>query len=64
MAMERMNEDIRKTIKAAGLKQWQVAKELGISEATIIRWLRDELNEERRNAIFSAIESLQKRKEK
>ncbi|MBQ6960157.1 MAG: hypothetical protein IJP78_04160 [Clostridia bacterium] len=53
-----MNQEIRQAIKAANLKQWQVAKACGVTEWTFIRWLRDELSEERRNAIFAAIESL------
>ena len=58
-----MNTEIRKAIKAAGLFQWQVAKACGISEVTLIRWLRDELSEERRKAIFSAIETLSRKGE-
>lgn len=53
-----MNQEIRKRIKAAGLKQWQVARQCGVTEYTFIRWLRDELTEDRRNAIFKAIEAL------
>lgn len=53
-----MNQEIKDRIKAAGVKQWQVAKECGVSEWTFVRWLRDELTEERRNAIFKAIDSL------
>ena len=55
-----MNQEIRQAIKAAGLKQWQVAKACGVNEYTFIRWLRDELSEERRNAIYRAIDSLQR----
>jgi len=53
-----MNQEIRQAIKVAGLKQWQVAKACGVNEYTFIRWLRDELSEERRNAIFKAIDTL------
>ena len=53
-----MNQEIKDRIKAAGVRQWQVAKECGVSEWTFVRWLRDELTEERRNAIFKAIDSL------
>ena len=53
-----VNQEIRQAIKAAGLKQWQVARACGVNEYTFIRWLRDELSEERRNAIFAAIEAL------
>ena len=56
-----MNADVRQKIKAAGLFQWQVAKACGISEVTLIRWLRDELSKERREAIFAAIEALSKK---
>jgi len=55
-----VNQEIRKAIKAAGLKQWEVARACGITEYTLIRWLRDELSEERKKAIFGAIEALQR----
>lgn len=55
-----MNQEIRQAIRAAGLKQWQVAKKCGVTEFTFIRWLRDELPEARRAAIFGAIEALQR----
>ena len=53
-----MNQEIRTAIKAAGLRQWQVAKACGVVESTFIRWMRDELTDERRKAIFEAIEAL------
>ena len=58
-----MNTDVRQKIKAAGVYQWQVAKACGISEVTLIRWLRDELSEERRKAIMAAIEALSRKGE-
>ncbi len=51
-----MNNDIKKKIKAAGLHQYQVADLCGISETTLVRWLRYELNDEKKNMIFTAIE--------
>ena len=53
-----MNQEIRQRIKAAGLKQWQVAKQCGATEFTFIRWLRDELTEDRKKAIYRAMETL------
>ena len=53
-----MNQDIKAMIKAAGLKQWQVASKCGVVESTFIRWLRFEIPEERRKAIFAAIDAL------
>lgn len=55
-----MNDDVRKAIRISGFRHWQVAAQLGICENTLVRWLRDELSEERRNAIYRAIDSLQR----
>lgn len=52
---------IREKIREAGLFQWQVAQKIGVSEFTLIRWLRSELSEERVNAIYKAIETLAKK---
>ena len=54
-----MNTEIRNTIKASGLKQWQVAKKLNVAESTFIRWLRDDLSAERKESICQAITDLQ-----
>lgn len=56
-----MNSEIRQKIKAEGLYQWEVAKACGVTEYTLIRWLRDELSEERRKAIMAAIEALSRK---
>lgn len=53
-----LNQDIREAIKKSNLYQWQIAKACGVNEVNFIRWLRDELPEERRKAIFKAIEEL------
>ena len=59
----RMNQEIRKRIQEAGLKQWQVAMKCGVTEYTFIRWLRVELSEERKNTIYQAIEALSQKGE-
>lgn len=55
-----MNEDIKQTIKAAGLYQCQVARKMGIYEHALQRMLRKELKEEQRNAVYKAIAELKK----
>ena len=55
---QEINLEIRNAIRAAGLKQWQVAKACGVNEYTFIRWLRVVLSDERKKAIFAAIEAL------
>ena len=53
-----MNNDIKDIIKQKGIKQWQVAEKIGISERTLIVWLRSELNDDRRQKIEKAINAL------
>lgn len=49
------NEKIRKALTAAGMKQWQLADLLGISEPTLTRWLRHELPQEKQAEIVAVI---------
>lgn len=49
------NEDIKKKIKEAGLHQYQIADLCGVSETTLVRWLRYELTSEKREMILAAI---------
>ena len=53
--MIRRNEDIRKTVRDAGLTLWMVAEAMGISEATMTRKLRNELAEEEKQHILNII---------
>ena len=57
-----MNQEIKKMIKEAGTKQWKVADALGVSEGTLLRWLRFELSEEKKALILEAIEKTRARK--
>ena len=50
-----MNSQLRKMIRDAGLKHWQIADMCGISEATLVRWLRHELTREQKEQIQKAI---------
>ena len=55
-----MNSEIKMAIKNSGMKQWQVAKACKVAESTFVRWLRDELSEDRKAMILSAIDELAK----
>lgn len=46
----------------SGVKQWEVAEQLGISEFTYSRWLRTELPDSKRVQILQAIEDVKKQK--
>lgn len=54
------NQATREAAKMKGVKHWQIAAYLGISEPTIVRWLRTPLSAEKEKAIMAAIEALAK----
>lgn len=54
------NQDVRRAAKAAGVKLWQIAEEMGISSAWFSVRLRKELNAEQKAEIFGIIEKLSK----
>lgn len=54
------NQTVREAAKRKGVKHWQIAAYLGISEPTIMRWLRIPLSPEREKAILEAIEEIEK----
>ncbi|WP_455721171.1 hypothetical protein [Agathobacter sp.] len=56
------NLDIRQKIYDAGLKHYEIAKEIGVSSFTLSVWLRDDLDGERLERVNNAIESLKKKR--
>lgn len=54
------NLSIRKTIRAERLRNWEVAKKVGISDSRFSVWLRTPLNDERRKRVENAIQELTK----
>ena len=58
------NVDIRSAFMSAGIKQWEVAAAVGVSESHFSKKLRHKLPAEDKQRIFEAIEQLaQERKE-
>lgn len=53
-----VNEKLRKIINDSGVRQWQIADELGIHEKTLTVWLRHELPEDKKQMILDAVEKL------
>lgn len=58
------NKIIREELKARGVRHWELAAELGISEQTMVRRLRFELDEDRQLDMLMKIEEIAKRKER
>lgn len=53
-----MNDAIRQKIRASRIRQYEVAAKIGVSEYTLIRWLRRELTQEQTDKILRAIDEL------
>lgn len=49
------NKDLRTEFRLANVKQWEVADAIGISEMTMVKWLRRELDDERKERIRQGI---------
>lgn len=52
------NQDIRQYAKKAGVRLWEVAEFLGISDPTMTRKLRHELPETEKTKLFEIIDKL------
>ena len=52
------NEQIKDLMKENGIYMWQVAKKLNVYETSLCKWFREELSEERKQEILSAIEEI------
>ena len=52
------NADIKSLLKRNGLFYWQVAEQIGVAESTLLRWMRIELDAERKDQIASAVAEL------
>lgn len=52
------NEEIKERLRVEGIRQYLLATQLDVSEATLGRWLRFPLPEEKYREILTALEQL------
>lgn len=52
------NTELRAEIQKSRLRQWEIAAFIGVSEYTLVRWLRTELPADKQAAILEAIKKL------
>lgn len=57
------NKIVREELKQRRVRHWELAHELGVSEQTLVRWLRFELDEDRQLDMLEKVETIAKRKE-
>lgn len=53
------NQVIRRAARVAGVPLWKVAAHIGVSEPTLIRWLRFPLPEDKEQRVMAAIAALE-----
>ncbi|MBR2520776.1 MAG: hypothetical protein IKE62_01165 [Oscillospiraceae bacterium] len=56
--MQKENQAIRERAKAEHVTLWQIAMKIGVSEPTLIRWMRLPLPEEKERRICDAISAI------
>ena len=49
------NKDLRDEMRIANVRQWEVAEAIGISEMTMVKWLRRELEESKKTLVRDGI---------
>lgn len=52
------NADLKEKMKNRGVRQWQIAEYIGISESVLSRYMRHELSSDLRDRVLNAIETL------
>lgn len=57
------NKEIRELAQRKKVRHWQIADYIGISDGTLVKWLRHELPEERAQKIMEAIDAIASTKE-
>lgn len=49
------NKDLRDEMRIANVRQWEVAEAIGISEMTMVKWIRRELDDNKKVLIREGI---------
>lgn len=52
------NEQLRAVMRENNIYMWQVAKKLNVYETSFCKWFREELSDERKQQVLSAIEEI------
>ena len=56
--MNKANHDLRLLIAGLGLRQWQIARQCGVSPGTMCAWMRESLPPDKLARIQDAIDEL------
>ena len=64
MMVQQANMDIRRAAASAGFYLWEIAAEVGVTDSTFSRKLRNELSDSEKEAVFRAIERMKEYRDK
>lgn len=53
------NEEVRRAMRRTGLRQFEIAKHLGVSQYTLSHWLQNELPKEKKEFILQKIREIE-----
>lgn len=54
--MSTANEVVK--VSKGNIPLWKIAKKLGVHEVTLIRWMREEMDEEKKGRVLEAIDDI------
>lgn len=57
------NKELRNEAKRRNVKHWQIADYIGISESTLVHWLRKKLPDNKEKQVYEAICAIAARQE-
>lgn len=60
--MKKENQEIRDRLRVAGITQWRLARQIGVSDGTLCLWLRVPLSGERRERVLEGLAELEREK--
>ncbi len=49
------NRELRDEMRIANVRQWEVAEAIGVSEMTMVKWLRKELDDSKKALVREGI---------
>ena len=53
-----VNTELHEMMRSHAIYYWQVADKIGVSESTLIRWFRKDLNPDKNKIVRAAIDSI------
>lgn len=63
MNFKNRNAELKELIRKSGLRYWQLAEIVGVSDITIGRWLRSKITPEQKARIEKAVEDFKESQE-